>query len=118
MTDEGSGESSGDGSRILPRVTTGRRANAATEAAALRLTGPRREVLAALHACGPADAEAVADCWRSRNPGSNHLPASLPEMASKLLWKLEALGWVEPVDDGFAITDTGVEALTGTGAST
>jgi ribosomal protein S19E (S16A) len=39
-------------------------------------------------------------------------------MASKLLWKLEALGWVEPVDDGFAITDTGVEALTGTGAST
>lgn len=106
-----------EGSRILPRVTAGRRANAATEDAALRLTGPRREVLAALHACGPADADAVADCWRARNDDSAHLPASLPELASKLLWKLEALGWVEPVEDGFAITDAGVTALGGSGAS-
>ena len=97
---------------ILPRVTAGRRENAATEAAALRLTGPRREVLAALQACGPADAHAVADCWRSRQPAdAGNLPDSLPDMASKLLWKLEALGWVEPAKDGFAITADGVAAL-------
>jgi len=95
-----------------PRVTAGRRENAATEATALRLTGPRREVLAALQACGPADAEAVADCWRSRQAANaSHLPDSLPTMVSKLLWKLEALGWVEPVDDEFAITADGVATL-------
>jgi hypothetical protein len=97
---------------ILPRVTAGRRENAATATAAMRLTGPRREVLAALEACGPADAEAVATCWRSRQAAdAGHLPDSLPTMVSKLLWKLEALGWVEPVDQGFAITADGVAAL-------
>ncbi len=99
---------------ILPRVTAGRRENAATEAAAQRLTGPRREVLAALQASGPADADAVAACWRSRqaaNAGS--LPDSLPAMASKLLWKLEALGWVEPAEEGFTITAKGVAVLSG-----
>jgi hypothetical protein len=96
----------------LPRVTAGRRANAATGSDAQRLTGPRREVLAALEACGPADAEGVAECWRSRQkPNAANLGDSLPTMVSRLLWKLEALHWVEPVDDGFAITANGVAAL-------
>jgi hypothetical protein len=99
---------------ILPRVTAGRRENAASAAAAQRLTGPRREVLAALQACGPGDAAAVADCWRSRQAAdAGHLPDGLPAMASKLLWKLEALGWVEPVEEGFAISADGVAALSG-----
>ena len=103
---------------ILPRVTAGRRENAASEAVARGLTGPRREVLAALQACGPADAESVAECWRSRQPAdAGALPDSLPDMASKLLWKLEALGWVAPVDEGFAITPDGVVALSGDSTS-
>lgn len=99
---------------IHPRVTAGRRENAVTEAAAPRLTGPRREVLAALQACGPADTDAVAACWRSRRPANTgNLPDGLPALASKLLWKLEALGWVEPVEEGFAITEPGIAALRG-----
>jgi len=96
----------------LPRVTAGRRENAATEESGRRLTGPRREVLAALEACGPADAQAVAACWRSRQPtDAAYLSDGLPDMVSRLLWKLETLGWVEPVEEGFAITADGVTAL-------
>lgn len=108
------GDSADEGSKILPRVTAGRRANAATEAVALRLTGPRRDVLTALEACGPADAGAVAVCWRSlHGEDATYLADTLAATISKLLWKLEALGWVEPVDDGFAITAAGVAALAG-----
>jgi hypothetical protein len=97
---------------VRPRVTAGRRANAATASAGMQLTGPRRAVLDALAACGPADAETVAACWRSRqDDDAGHLPEGLPALVSKLLWKLEALGWVEPADDGFTITAEGVGAL-------
>lgn len=40
----------------------------------------------------------------------------LPALVSRLLWKLEALHWVEPVGGAYAITTAGVGALRGTTA--
>ena len=94
-----------------PRVSAGRRDNAATEGGA-RLTGPRREVLAALRDCGPADAEAVAERMRARRPTESALVGdALTESVSRILWKLQALGWVQPVDGGLGVTAEGEAAL-------
>jgi len=92
-------------------VSAGRRANAAATDGA-RLTGPRREVLAAINDGGPADAEVVAERMRARRAGgSDHFGDAIVASVSKILWKLQALGWVQPVDGGFAITAEGIAAL-------
>ena len=94
-----------------PRVSAGRRANAAATDGA-RLTGPRREVLAAIKDCGPADAEVVAERMTARRAAeSDHFGDAITASVSQLLWKLQALGWVQPIDGGFAITADGIAAL-------
>jgi hypothetical protein len=86
---------------------------------ARHLTGPRRQVLEALDACGPADTGGIADCWRSRRPNdtATSLGDRLPGLISGLLWKLEALDWVEPIDDRYAITYDGAAAMSASGTA-
>ena len=42
---------------------------------------------------------------------SDHFGDAITASVSQLLWKLQALGWVQPVDSGFAITAEGNAAL-------
>jgi hypothetical protein len=79
---------------------------------ARHLTGPRRQVLGALETCGPAGPAGIARCWQARHPAdARYVGGGLQAMVSHLLWKLEALDWVEPVDEGYAITPDGASAL-------
>jgi hypothetical protein len=98
-------------SRPRPRVTAGRRENAAGEGATRRLTGPRRAVLSILEHSGPGGADDIAERWRALGSEQTTSLDDLAALVSRLLWKLEALGWVEPTRDGYVITSTGVEAL-------
>ena len=98
-----------------PRVSAGRRAKAAAEGGA-HLTRPRRQVLDALMELGPSDADRIGALIRPRPlAGGAGYDDAVVASVSRILWKLQALGWVEPADGGFVVTTAGVEALSDRG---
>ena len=84
-------------------------------AIARQLAGARRQVLELVDRCGPTDVDGLTGCWEMTSPAdAERLGSRLEHLTTGLLWKLEALGWVQ-VDSGeYSTTGAGRAALRGT----
>ena len=79
---------------------------------ALHLTGSRRQVLETVARCGPADLDGLTECWRDGYPDETaRLGPGLDHLATGLVWKLEALGWVHVEAGTYSATPAGHAAL-------
>ena len=85
----------------------GRHGNGAAQTGSGAARGGRRP-----RSMAPDHADASpTECWKARRPQDSAHLGDLTPTVSRLLWKLEALSLVEPVDEGFAITVEGIAAL-------
>lgn len=81
-------------------------------AIARHLTGSRRQVLEAVDRCGPTDLAGLTGCWQDRYPDEiARLGDRVDHLATGLLWKLEALGWVQVEAGEYSATGAGRDAL-------
>jgi len=81
------------------------------EVVALHLTGSRRRILEVLRDCGPRTDAEIAECWIDGDGSTDRWGGRLPGLVARTTWKLEHLGWIDPVGDRWELTPVGSGAL-------